>query len=668
MLALLPLLVLLLAVLVGIGRSGSNRVLAGRRTALFLVAAVWGTWLALSSEVLSVLNQLRPAGLMAAWLLAAVALLGLPASRRAVVGGARAAWAAIKALRTWDAFEKLLLGGLILEAFLLLAVAWAAPPNTNDAMQYHLARVMHWLQNGSLAHYPAAVDRQLWQPPWAEMAILNLVGLGGSDRWANLVQWGAFLGTWMGASGLAALAGARRKGQLLAAWACAALPMGILQATGSQNDLVTAFWLIGVLLLTAKAHQRSAQLEVGKFAGLCWTEWAGLGAMAALGLLTKGTFAVFVLPVLAWLLVLALRAVHHDPTGSWRRLTIAVVIGAGLVLLINGPHWMRNIQSYRNPFGPVDAQAALSNQPVGAAALYTNLLRNTARQIALPLPVYNSALEWVVQELHALAGMDATEPGFTHAPDGQEFSVRFSANNEDLAGNPLHFLTLTAAVLAALFSKRKNSILLALAFSLMFGFLTFCLLFRWQPWGNRLLLPLFAAGAAVIGVWLERRKAILQWVVTGILLAGALPALVLNTARPVLAWQRPPEEPFSVFTSSRGYLQFINAPEFYNPWISLSVELKERAPQCRDVGYWVANGEPEYALWTLLSPTGRERRLEFIDLANPGGAGVDRVDYPLGDFWPCAVLSSRFDYNEAIPGYSLVATHSGSSLYLRNEK
>ena len=150
MLALLPLLVFLLTVLVGIGRVGPKQAPAGRRTALFLAAAAWGTWLALSSEALSALNQLTPAGLMAAWLLAA-ALLGLPASRRAVVSGARVAWAEINALRTWDAFEKLLLGGLILEALLLLAVAWAAPPNTNDAMQYHLARVMHWLQIGSLA-------------------------------------------------------------------------------------------------------------------------------------------------------------------------------------------------------------------------------------------------------------------------------------------------------------------------------------------------------------------------------------------------------------------------------------------------------------------------------------------------------------------------------------
>jgi len=667
MLALLPLLVFLLTVLVGIGRVGPKQAPAGRRTALFLAAAAWGTWLALSSEALSALNQLTPAGLMAAWLLAA-ALLGLPASRRAVVSGARVAWAEINALRTWDAFEKLLLGGLILEALLLLAVAWAAPPNTNDAMQYHLARVMHWLQNGSLAHYPAAVERQLWQPPWAELVILNLLGLGGSDRWANLVQWGAFLGTWLGASGLAALMGAGRKGQLLVAWTCATLPMGILQATGSQNDLVTSFWLMGVLLLTVKAHQGSTQVAEGKFAGLRLTEWAGLSAMVALGLLTKGTFAVFVLPVLAWLLVSALRAIHKSPTGGWRRLTIAVMIGAGLVLLINGPHWMRNIQTYRNPFGPVEAQAALSNQPVGAAALYTNLLRNTARQIALPWPLYNSALKRAVQELHALAGMGVTEQNFTHAPDGQEFSVRFSEKNEELAGNPLHFGVVSAALLAGIFSKRRNPAQLALGLTLTVGYLAFSLLFRWQPWGNRLLLPLFVAGATLLGVWLERWKVPMQWVAAGILLAGALPALLVNTARPVLAWQRPPQEPFSVFTANRGYLQFINAPEYYNPWISLSVELKERAPQCREVGFWVSNGEPEYALWMLLSPTGRERRLEFVDLTNPVGVEVAGVDYPLGEFYPCAVLSSRFDYNESIPGYSLVATHSGSSLYLRNDK
>ena len=665
MLALLPLLVFLLTVLVGIVRVGPKQAPAGRRTALFLAAAAWGTWLALSSEALSALNQLTPAGLMATWLLVAAALLVLPAPRRAVVAGARGAWAEIKALRNWDGFEKVLLGGLLLEALLLLAVAWAAPPNTNDAMQYHLARVMHWLQNASLAHYPAAIDRQLWQPPWAELAILNLVGLGGSDRWANLVQWGAFIGVWLGASGLAALLGAGRKSQLLAAWACALLPMGILQATGSQNDLAASFWLLGALLLTLKSHRGCGQPTTGGFAGLTWPEWAGLGAMTALGLLTKGTFAVFVLPALAWILVSALRAVRGGQNGL--HLFYAVMIGAALVLLLNGPHWARNWAAYRNPFGPAESQTALSNQPVGAAALASNLLRNTAQQLALPVDALNTALEHAVQRLHAWVGLDINSPGFTHAPGSQGFSVRYSDKNEELAGNPLHFWVISVGLLAAVVAKRKNKLPLFFGLVLAAGYLLFSLVFRWQPWGNRLLLPLFTAGAALPGVWLGRCKAPLRWVAAGILLATALPALLLNTARPVLAWQPPPQEPFSVFTANRGYLQFINAPEYYNPWISLSVELKERAPQCQQVGYWIGPGEPEYALWTLLSPTGQERRLEFIELTRPQGAGLNGLAYPLGEFLPCAVLSSRFDYNEDIPGYSLVATHSGSSLYLRND-
>lgn len=665
MLALLPPLVLLIAVLAWIGWSDPNHAPAGRRTAIFLAAAAWGTWLALSSEVLSALNQLTQAGMMVAWLLAAAALLGLPVLRQAVVAGARVAWAAIQTLQDWDTFEKLLLGGLILEALLLLAVAWTAPPNTNDAMQYHLARVMHWLQNGSLAHYPAAIDRQLWQPPWAELTILHLVGLGGSDRWANLVQWGAFLGVWLGASGLASLLGAGRKGQLLAAWACALLPMGILQATGSQNDLVASFWLLGALLLTLKSHRRCGQPTTGGFAGLAWVEWAGLGAMTSLGLLTKGTYAVFVLPALAWMLVSALRAVRGGR--SWLHVVYTVLIGATLVLLLNGPHWARNWAAYRNPFGPAESQTALSNQPVGAAALYSNLLRNSAQQLALPLGSINAVMERAVQRLHTWAGLDVNAPAFTHAPGSNGFTVRYSDKNEELAGNSLHFWVVSLGLLAVVVAKRKNKLLLFLGLVLAAGYLLFSLVFRWQPWGNRLLLPLFAAGAALPGVWLERCKAPLRCVAAGILLATALPALLLNTARPVLAWQQPPQEPVSVFTAHRGYLQFINAPEYYNAWISLSVELKERAPQCRQVGYWIGPGEPEYALWTLLSPTGKERRLEFIDLTRPTGTGLNGTAYPLGEFLPCAVLSSRFDYNEDIPGYSLVATHSGSSLYLRND-
>ncbi|GAP13797.1 hypothetical protein LARV_01552 [Longilinea arvoryzae] len=668
-LAFLPPSVLLLIWLAIPGKTGRT----GQRRAFFYAAAIWGTWLALASELLGAFHQLRFTGLLIVWLLPLALLLGLPGLRHSIWRGKDRVLMGIRSVRDWTAFEKCLLGGLILEALLLLAIAWMAPPNTNDAMQYHLARVMHWLQDGSLAHYPAAIDRQLWQPPWAELAILNLMGLSGSDRWANLVQWSAFLGCWVGVSGLATSLGAGRKGQLLAAWTCALLPMGILQATGAQNDLVAAFWLLGVLMVVVKAHQGCREIVANGFAGLGWPEWGILGLTVGLGLLTKGTFALFVLPALVWVLVSALRAIRARSGGrsggkAWLRLSGVILLGAACVVLLNGSHWARNWQSYGSPFGPQVSQNSLKNQPLGAAALYSNTLRNAAQQLAMPVGKINVLIQAAVQKLHAWVGLDVNEPGFTHTPgDNAGFMVKYSNKNEELAGSPLDFGLIFLALGFAVFARKKNALAIFFGAVLVAAFLLYSFFFNWQTWGNRLFLPLYVAGTVLVGGWLERWHWAGRGLAAIVLLAVALPALFLNTSRPVLAWQKAPQTPFSVFTASRGYLQFVNSPEQYNAWISLSEELKQRAPQCAQVGYWLGPGQAEYALWTLLSPTAKERRLEFIDLAAPRSAGVGGIAYPAGEFDPCAIISTRFDYNQDIPGYFLAAGHSGSQLYLRND-
>jgi len=83
--------------------------------------------------------------------------------------------------------------------------------------------------------------RQLFNPPWAEFAMLHLALLGGDERWANGVQWFSMLGSLAGVSLIAKHLGAAARGQLFSALFCATIPMGILQAAGTQNDYVTAF-------------------------------------------------------------------------------------------------------------------------------------------------------------------------------------------------------------------------------------------------------------------------------------------------------------------------------------------------------------------------------------------------------------------------------------------
>jgi hypothetical protein len=75
-----------------------------------------------------------------------------------------------------------------------LVIALVAAPNTWDSMTYHLPRVAHWAANGSVAHYPTSIDRQLWQPPFGEYLVrLAYVACGG-DRLANLPAWLAAIG------------------------------------------------------------------------------------------------------------------------------------------------------------------------------------------------------------------------------------------------------------------------------------------------------------------------------------------------------------------------------------------------------------------------------------------------------------------------------------------
>src|SRR5439155_14043743 len=82
--------------------------------------------------------------------------------------------------------------------------------------------------------------------------------------------------------------GAGPRAQALSALFCATIPMGILQATSTQNDYVLAFWLVclAFTLLAALAEPANPLYLIG------------VGASLGLALLTKGTAYVLVGPPL----------------------------------------------------------------------------------------------------------------------------------------------------------------------------------------------------------------------------------------------------------------------------------------------------------------------------------------------------------------------------------
>jgi hypothetical protein len=119
-----------------------------------------------------------------------------------------------------------------------LLIALASPPGTWDSQSYHLPRIEHWIQNGSLAFYRTAIDRQLTMPSLAELLILQLRLLSGGDRLDNLVQWLAGAGSVYLVGRIALALGGSRRGVAFARVVATTLPIGILESSSTQNDLV----------------------------------------------------------------------------------------------------------------------------------------------------------------------------------------------------------------------------------------------------------------------------------------------------------------------------------------------------------------------------------------------------------------------------------------------
>ena len=145
------------------------KVLSERRSAFLSASILWAIWAVLITEILSLFRALTFAAVLAAWgIIFSLALIGWIR----LMGFPKNPWWRFK-LPKIPRFEFFVLSAGTFIVFVVGLIAFVAPPNTWDSMTYHLPRVMHWIQDRSVAYYPTFILRQLYLAPGAEYLILQ---------------------------------------------------------------------------------------------------------------------------------------------------------------------------------------------------------------------------------------------------------------------------------------------------------------------------------------------------------------------------------------------------------------------------------------------------------------------------------------------------------------
>jgi hypothetical protein len=586
-----------------------------KREAFLLAWLGWGTILVIITEGLSLFHQLASGPLLAAWLaVTALAVVGFFYIWYRQIGITKTL-SALKSIHFpsiqmhWVEWVMIcIITGQVVTLFM---AALVYPPTNVDSMTYHLARVMHWQQDRSVAFYATDVERQIQMPPFTEYVFAQFHILVKNDVFDNLVQWFAMLISLLGVSAIAKKLGSNHFQQIAAALLCVSIPMGILQASGTQND-----YMVSALLVCLTYFGLNLIEQPGS-----WLWSAGVGLSLGLAVLTKSTAFVFALPVCLWLGTEIILKKH------WRAL-----LYSGVMILffatLNAGQFVRNVTLYGSITGP---QEGYRNELMTPAGVASNIIRNTAGQLTIKsdIPLIDQAGEDVMawlRLLHQLTGLQTNDPRNSYNEDNVFLSQ--GNTNEYISGSPLHAWLIIIAVFIVLFRGQWKETTFKYCLALIGGFIFFSFYLKWQIWGTRLELPLLVLWCAVLPLILFHQPK--SWL-------ALIPIIIgLYGFHWTFGNQFRPITPTANYTASRDNLMFTENPELQKRFADMADFTI--ASGCQQVGLNLKTTNTwEYPLWVLLQERGFKGRIEYVQVDNPSKVYTDPK------FKPCTVFSFGID-------------------------
>ncbi len=560
------------------------------RLALIQAVVLWGGFLILGTELLSLFESINRTSLGIMWVLPIL------------VGGI---WAWLwlkygKVLRLPVVYHRDSWLGTVLDLFVILiliitaVVAFVSPPNSNPAMVSDMARVAHWTQNQSLAHYATGIESQNSHSPGAQIMMLHFYILGEGDGGVNFIAWISFAGCAAAAASLAEVLGAKVNGQRMAAIFAATLPAAIAQATGVMNDLVVSMWIMSAVLMVfhyTRVSQKPLLLIIAAIA-------------AGLAVATQATAFIFLWPFALYIIILLRRRV-----GMIRMLLWAV---ASFVILglICGGHFYRNQQLYGQFYQPLELTEQM-NEVRNWRVMVSNITRNASLHADLPFPRADNWLKENLIQVHSMLNLNISDPRTTL---GEAFSIPEVNTSELTSGNPVHaamiVFSLTAVVGMVLLGK-ENPLILVYLGAIFFSMVLFCYILKWQPTGSRFHLPFFFLSAPLISILLDKlEKFELETLLAAILLLYAMPWLFQTYERPVVPHDNRTYQ-LSVHNDDREKLYFATNPEDYKAYWAITNKL--RTLGITEIGLDLMPQSEEYPIWAMMGAPNADLHIAWVN-------------------------------------------------------
>jgi hypothetical protein len=380
--------------------------------------------------------------------------------------------------RGFNLYEKTLLWLILIGLLLLLFQGLIYPPNNWDSLTYHLSRIMYWLSNESLDHFPTHIIRHLYQPPFAEFLVLNLNLLNGNDYLSNSVQWLFLVFTLVSTWSLLDFFHVNRFYKLLAALLIITIPAVELQSSTTKNDIVCGFFIITALNFSIRTYYETVLKNFIFF-----------GLVIGLGILTKGTAYLFLAPIIVLFGIFML--IKLIQTKNLKILLHGFFL-IFIVLMINIGHYSRNYKVDGNLLN-IDKTESTSyaNENRSTKLLISNLLKNAGLHLGYP---FHDEYDNIIRIIHEKMGYSINNPDANYYGMPYEVAPKI-ITHEDYATNLIHFILILISFFATLIfgfkNAKKNRKLLLLMFIIASQIFLFAGFLKWQPWHTRLHIPIF---------------------------------------------------------------------------------------------------------------------------------------------------------------------------------